>query len=270
MHLRDNNNINNDNTTDTPNSLYEHIHPKINQYTQSIRFNNDKDNIYDNIIKTINTDMGSIIENHNDMGKLDSNHIVTHPNINNQSPLTSTVNNYPDNCINEHSSITEIPYSPDPVSPASNASRQSHTTNFTVLTSPDMSYTGTGANLLERSSGSQIGPRVYPLESVGCVTSAGKAQLTTLQSGDWKPRTEYGVQIDESTEQPALPMEVSGVHTLLETEREARSSHNVRKKKKRPTTEENTHIRSRLKLSTPAATTVQAQSGMNSLCTHVN
>jgi hypothetical protein len=76
--------------------------------------------------------------------------------------------------------------------------------------------------------------------------------------------------MDESTEQPAVPMEVSGMHTLLETEREARSSHNVRKKKEHPTTEENTHIRARLKLSTPAATTVQAHSGMNTLCTHVN
>ena len=65
-------------------------------------------------------------------------------------------------------------------------------------------------------------------------------------------------------------MEVSVEHTLLETEREARSSHNVHKRKKRTTTEENTHIRSRLKLSTPAATTVQALSGMSSLCTHVN
>ena len=84
---------------------------------------------------------------------------------------------------------------------------------------------------------------MHPLESVACVTSAGKAQLTTLQYSDWEPRTEYGVQMEEPTEQPALLMAVSGVHTLLETEREARSSHNVRKRKKRPTTEENTHIR---------------------------
>ena len=70
MPLRNNNNINNNNTTDTPNSLYEHIHPNINQYTQSI----DNNNIYDNIIKTINTDMGNIIENHNDMGELYYNH----------------------------------------------------------------------------------------------------------------------------------------------------------------------------------------------------
>jgi len=133
-----------------------------------------------------------------------------------------------------------------------------------------MSYTGTGANLPERSSGSQVGTRVYPLESVVYVTAAGKAQLTTSQSREWEPRTEYGVQIEESTEQPALPMEVSVEHTLLETEREARSSHNGRKRKEHPTTEENTHNRSRLKLSIPAATTVQVQSGMNSLCTHVN
>ena len=110
---------------------------------------------------------------------------------------------------------------------------------------------------------------MYPLESVACVTSAGKAQLATLQSSVWEARTEYGVQIEESTEQPALPMEVSGVHTLLETERETRSNHNVRKRKERPTTEEDTHIRSRLKLSIPAATMVQAQSDMSSLCTHV-
>ena len=70
MHLRDNNNINNNNTTDTPNSLYEHTHPNSNQYTQSIRFNYDKDYIYDNIIKTINTDMGNISENHNGTGEL--------------------------------------------------------------------------------------------------------------------------------------------------------------------------------------------------------
>ena len=76
--------------------------------------------------------------------------------------------------------------------------------------------------------------------------------------------------MEEPTEQPALPMEVSGVHTLLETEREARASHSVRKRKERPTTEANTHIRSRLKLSTPAATKVLARSGMNSLCIHVN
>ena len=124
--------------------------------------------------------MGNIIENYNDTWELYNNHIVTHPNINDISTTISTVNNYPDNCINEQSSITVIPYSSDPVSLASNASRQFHT-NLTVLTSPDMSYTGTGANLLESSSGSQVGPRMYPLESVACVTSAGKAQLTTLQ-----------------------------------------------------------------------------------------
>jgi hypothetical protein len=44
----------------------------------------------------------------------------------------------------------------------------------------------------------------------------------------------------------------------------------VRKRKERPTTEENTYIRSRIKLSTPAATTVQARSGVNSLRIHVN
>ena len=134
MHLRDNNNINNNNTTDTPNLLYKRIHPNTNQYTQIIRFNNDKDNIYDNIIKTINTDMENIIENHNDTWELYNNHIVTHPNINDISTTTSTLNNCPDNCINEQSSSTVIPYSSDPVSLASNASRQSHTTNLTVLT----------------------------------------------------------------------------------------------------------------------------------------
>jgi hypothetical protein len=56
--------------------------------------------------------------------------------------MTSTVNNYPDNCINEQSSITIIPHSSDPVSLASNASRQSHATNLIGLTSPHMSYTG--------------------------------------------------------------------------------------------------------------------------------
>jgi hypothetical protein len=59
MHLRDNNinnnnsnNNNNNNNTDTPNLICEHIHPNINQYTQSIRFNNVIDNIYDTIINT--------------------------------------------------------------------------------------------------------------------------------------------------------------------------------------------------------------------------
>jgi hypothetical protein len=133
-----------------------------------------------------------------------------------------------------------------------------------------MSYTGTEANLLERSLGSQVRPRMYPLESVASVTSAAKAQLTTLQSSELESRTEYGVHMAEPTEQPALPMEVSGVHSLSEPEREARSSQSVRKQEECPTTEENTHIRLRIKLSTQAATTVQARPGMNSPCIHVN
>ena len=94
----------------------------------------------------MNTTSGNISENHNDMGELDNNHIVTRLNVNNISFMTRTVNNYPDNCINEQPSITVIPYSLDSVSLASNASRQFHT-NLTVLTSPDMPYTGTGADL---------------------------------------------------------------------------------------------------------------------------
>ena len=87
MNLRDNNN--NNNNTDTSNSLYEHIHLNINQYTQPIRFNNDKDSIHDNIIQTIQTmttTRGNISENHNDVGELDSNHTVTHLNVTNILP----------------------------------------------------------------------------------------------------------------------------------------------------------------------------------------
>ena len=76
--------------------------------------------------------------------------------------------------------------------------------------------------------------------------------------------------MDESTKQPALHTEVSGVHTLSATEREARSSHTVHKRKECPTTEENTHTRSRLKLSKSAVTKVQALSRTNSTCIHVN
>ena len=61
--------------------------------------------------------------------------------------MPSTANNHSDNCINEQPSFAVIPNSLDPVSLASNASWQFHTTNLTVLTSPDMSYTGTGADL---------------------------------------------------------------------------------------------------------------------------
>ena len=82
---------------------------------------------------------------------------------------------------------------------------------------------------MERSSGSQVGQRMYPLESVASVTTAATAQLTTLQSSGWESRTGYGVPMEEPTEQPALHTEVSGVHTLSATEREARSIHNVRK-----------------------------------------
>jgi hypothetical protein len=139
--------------------------------------------------------LGNNCENHNDTGKLYNNHIFKHPNINYISFMTSTVNNYPDNCINEKSSITVIPHSPNPVSLASNASWQSHAANLIGLTIPDMAYTGTEANLLERSLDSQVGPRIYPLESVVCFTSAGKAQLTTLQSSGREPRTDYGVQM---------------------------------------------------------------------------
>ena len=111
---------------------------------------------------------------------------------------------------------------------------------------------------------------MYPLESVASATTATIAQLTTLHSSGWEPRTEYEVPMEEPMEQPALHTEVSGVHTLLATEREARSSHTVRKRKECPTTEENTHIRSRLKLSKSAVTTVQALSRMNSPCISVN
>ena len=130
--------------------------------------------------------------------------MVKHPNINNKSPLTSTVNNYPDNCNNKHSNITIIPYSNDSVALASNDSRQSHATNPLVLTSPNMSYTGTGANPTERSLGSQVGQRIYPRESVASVRTAATAELTTLQSNEWDARAEYGVPMDEPTEQPAL------------------------------------------------------------------
>jgi hypothetical protein len=222
MTLRDNNNynINHNNNTDTSNSLFEHRHLNINQYTQPIRFNIVRDNIHDTIIQNMNTTSGNLRENHNGMEDLDSNNMDMCLNVNNISSTPNSANNHSEICINDQPSITVIPYSLDPVSLASNASRQFHT-NLSVLTSPDMSYTGTGANLLERSSGTQVGPRMHPLESIACVTSAGKAQLTTLQSSDWEPRTEYRVQIEESMEQPALPMAVSGVHTLLKTEREA-------------------------------------------------
>ena len=75
--------------------------------------------------------------------------------------------------------------------------------------------------------------------------------------------------MDEPTEQPALHTEVSGVNTLSATEREVRSSHTVRKRKECPTTEENTHIRSRPKLSKSAATKVHTLSRTNSSCINV-
>ena len=76
--------------------------------------------------------------------------------------------------------------------------------------------------------------------------------------------------MDKPTEQPAQHTEVSGVHTLSATEREARSSHTVRKRKECPTIEDNTHTRSRLKLSKSAVTKVQALSRTNSSCINVN
>ena len=97
------------------------------------------------------------------MGELDSNNMDMCLNVNNISSTPNSANNHSDNCINDQPSITVIPYSLDPVSLASTASRQFHT-NLTVLTSPDMSYEGTGANPPEHSSGSQVGTRVYPLE----------------------------------------------------------------------------------------------------------
>ena len=81
-----------------------------------------------------------------------------------------------------------------------------------------MSYTGTGANPMKRSSGSQVGQRMSPLESVASVTTAATAELTTLQSSGWEPGAGYGAPMDEPTEQPALHTEVSGVHTLSATE----------------------------------------------------
>ena len=68
---------------------------------------------------------------------------------------------------------------------------------------------------------------MYPLESVASVTTATTALLTTLQSSGWEPRAGYGVSMNEPTKQPALHTEVSGVHTLSATEREARSSHTM-------------------------------------------
>ena len=75
--------------------------------------------------------------------------------------------------------------------------------------------------------------------------------------------------MDESSEQPALHTEVSGVHTLSAAEREARLSHTVRKREECPTTEKNTHIRSPLKLSKSAVTKVQTLSRTNSSCINV-
>ena len=139
MTLCDNNNYNinhnnNNNNTDTSNPLFEHRHLNINQYTQPIRFNIVRDNIHDTIIQNMNTTSGNLRENHNGMEDLDSNNMDMCLNVNNISSTPNAANSHSDNCINDQPSITVIPYSLDPVSLASTASRQFHT-NLTVLTS---------------------------------------------------------------------------------------------------------------------------------------
>ena len=119
----------------------------------------------------------------------------------------------------KHSNITIIPYSNDSLSLASNDSRRSHATNLIVLTSPNMSYTGMGANRIESLAGPEVEQGLYPQEAATRVTPAMTDLLTTPQSGGREPRIGHGSSMKQPQELPASQRDQADADVMQLNER---------------------------------------------------
>ena len=132
-----------------------------------------------------------------------------------------------------------------------------------------MSYTGTGANELERPILQGVEQGMYPQESATRVTSAGDVSLPAPQSSGWATRTGHGSHTEKPQGRPARQVDQVDTCTTQTTERKAQTGHSARKRKECPTEEEQRYIRSRHMECTQTTLTVQASMEADSTSTTV-
>ena len=108
-----------------------------------------------------------------------------------------------------------------------------------------MSYTGTGANELERPILQGVEQGRYPPESATRVTSTGNVSLPAPQSSGWATRTGHGSYTEKPQERPARQADQVDARTTQTPERTAQTGHSARKRKECPTEEEQRYNRSR-------------------------
>ena len=101
-----------------------------------------------------------------------------------------------------------------------------------------MSYTGTGANELERPILQGVEQGRYPSESATRVTSAGNVSLPAPQSSGWETRTGHGSYTEMPQERPARQVDPVDACTRQTPERTAQTERSARKRKECPTEEE--------------------------------
>ena len=130
-----------------------------------------------------------------------------------------------------------------------------------------MSYTGNGANELERPILQGVEQGRYPLESATRVTSAGNVSLPALQSSGWATRIGHGSYTEKPQERPARQADQVDACTTQTPERTAQTGRSARKRKECPTEEEQRYNRSRRMECTQTTLTVQASTEADSSST---
>ena len=130
-----------------------------------------------------------------------------------------------------------------------------------------MSYTGTGANELERPILQGVEQGRYPPESATRVTSAGNVSLPAPQSSGWATRTGHGSYAEKPQERPTRQADQVDTRTTQTPEKTAQTGHSARKRKECPTEEEQRYIRSRHMECTQTTLTVQASMEADSTST---
>ena len=133
-----------------------------------------------------------------------------------------------------------------------------------------MSYTGTGANELERPILQGVEQGRYPPESATRVTFTGNVSLPAPQSSGWATRTGHGSYAEKPQTRPARQADQVDACTTQTPERTAQTGHSARKRKECPTEEEQRYIRSRHMECTLTTLTVQASMKADSTSTTVN
>ena len=121
-----------------------------------------------------------------------------------------------------------------------------------------MSYTGTGANELERPILQRVEQGGYPQESATRVTSAGNVSLPAPQSSGWATRTGHGSYAEKPQERSARQEDQVDACTTQTRERTAQTGHSARKRKECPTEEGQRYNRSRHMEGTQTTLEVQA------------